>query len=236
LLSVKTQNRRNRRAAAGSSGRHYAPCLVAITGGSGSGKTWLAERLQAALGPRAVRLSLDSFYHDRSHLTPARRARLNFDHPAAVSWGEAEAALKDLLAGRTTRIPDYDFKRHCRTNRARLVRPRPIILMDGLWLLRRRSLRRLLTLSIFVDCPTHLRLRRRLERDLRGRGRSATSVREQFRVTVEPMHRRYVAPQKYKADVVLRPPWGRRQLREILARLSSIERRNLSGSPSRSTR
>ncbi len=218
---MKTESRRHKPAGRAAA-RRPAPCLVAITGGSGSGKTWLAERLQAALGSKAVRLSLDSFYRDRSHLSPARRARLNFDHPAAVNWKEVESALRNLVSGRATRIPEYDFQRHCRTGRARLLRPRPIIIIDGLWILRRRSLRRLLGLSIFLDCPTRLRLRRRLQRDQQGRGRTEASVREQFRSTVEPMHRRYVVPQRRSADLVLGQPWGSQQLRQILARVAMI--------------
>ena len=192
-----------------------SPLLVAIVGGSGSGKTWFAKKLQAALGRQATRLSLDDFYRDRSRLSPARRARLNFDHPRAIDWPGVERALHDLLAGRPARIPNYDFKTHCRRDHEKLLPPKPVVLMDGLWLLHRRSLRRLFALRIFIDCPARTRLRRRLARDRRSRGRTAAAVREQFCETVDPMHARFVAPQQSRADVVLPANFGEREVREL---------------------
>src|ERR1700759_826216 len=125
-----------------------APLLVAIVGGSASGKTWLADQLQGLLGKTAARLSLDYFYRDRSHLSPARRARINFDHPRAIDWKSVERVLKDCRANRITQVPSYDFATHSRRARTHTLRPKPVILMDGLWLLRRPSLRKLFTLSI----------------------------------------------------------------------------------------
>jgi len=186
-------------------GKSYnsAPTLIAIVGGSGSGKTWLAEKLKTVFSPNAQRLALDDFYRDRSHLSVRRRARINFDQPRAIDWPAIEAALHSLAAGRPARIPSYDFATHSRKT-FRILRPKQIILVDGLWLLRRRSVRHLFRVRIFIDCPTKLRLRRRLARDLEARGRTAVSVRTQFWGMVEPMHRLYVAPQAHHADIVLR--------------------------------
>ena len=180
------------------------PVLAAIVGGSGSGKSWLADKLANALGRDAARLSLDDFYRDRSHLSMARRDRLNFDHPRAIDWPVLEKALRQILRGRATRIPCYDFGTHCRLARFKMLRPKRIVLMDGLWLLQRKSIRTLFDLSIFLDCSARIRLARRLPRDLRVRGRSDSSVRRQFRQTVQPMHVRHVAPQVRFADVVLK--------------------------------
>jgi uridine kinase len=152
------------------------PLLVAIVGGSGSGKSWLADRLH----------SLDDFYLDRSHLPPRRRARLNFDHHPAIDWRSVERVLGALQDGRRASVPNYDFKTHCRKRRDKRFEARPIILMDGLWLLWRPSLCRRFALRIFRDCPARIRLRRRLGRDLRTRGRSAESVRHQFRAANAP--------------------------------------------------
>jgi uridine kinase len=198
------------------------PLLVAIAGGSGAGKTWLADKLQAALGGKATRLSLDNFYHDRSHVAPERRARINFDHPRAIDWTELEQVLHNLLNGRSARMPRYDFKTHSRIGHGTAVQPNRIILLDGLWLLRRPGLRRLFDLRIFVACPTPLRLRRRLNRDLRSRGRTSDSVRRQFRETVEPMHVRFVAPQERHADVVLKNGFGKRDVAELAERLKTM--------------
>ena len=181
--------------------------LVAIVGGSGSGKSRLADQLQAALGPNAGRLSLDDFYRDRSYLSPAQRATINFDRPSAIDWSTFERVLKSCLLWRKTVVPRYDFKTHCRLPRSGILKPKPIMLVEGLWLMRSPRIRKFFGFRIFLDSPKPLRLRRRLARDVADRGRSRSSIREQFRKTVEPMHRKYVAPQLRRADIVLPADW-----------------------------
>lgn len=199
-----------------------SPCLIAIVGGSGSGKSWLAEKLEGALAPHATRLSLDDFYRDRSHLSPARRARLNFDHPRAIDWQEFERTLKALKAGRAGRVPQYDFAEHCRMSLWKILEPKPILLVDGLWLLRRPAVRRLFSWAIFLECPAKVRLQRRLGRDQLRRGRTAASVRQQFQRTVEPMHQLYVAPQGARADLVLRRACSLREIDEIVGQVRKL--------------
>lgn len=193
------------------------PLLVAIVGGSGSGKSWLADKLQAALSPDAGRLSLDDFYRDRSHLSPAQRERINFDRPSAIDWPAFERVLNCCLRLRKTRIPRYDFSTHCRLSHSKVLTPKSIILVDGLWLLRAAQLRNLFGVRIFIDAPMRLRLRRRLARDVTGRGRSARSIRDQFQKTVEPMHCRFVLPQIRWADVVLKGDWGNHEVTKLTA-------------------
>lgn len=199
------------------------PVLVGVAGGSGSGKTWLAEKLVAALGSkRAVRLSIDDFYRDQSHLALARRAKVNFDNPRAIDWETVEECLEALRQGRDTALPAYDFATHTRRLETRLMRQRPFILVDGLWLWRRPTLRRLFALKIFIRCPEQVRLERRLERDVRERGRTPGSVREQFRTTVAPMHDRFVAGQERWADVVLDSPATGADVQEIARQIESL--------------
>ena len=195
------------------------PLFVAIGGGSGAGKTWLAKKLQAALDPEAARLSLDDFYRDCSRIRPERRERINFDNPRAIDWPGMEKVLNDLRAGRAAHLPCYDFKTHCRLSRKNTLAHKPVVLVDGLWLLHRRSLRRVFGLKIFVDCPARTRRGRRLMRDLRSRGRSRASILEQLQNTVEPMHARFVAPQQKWADVVLRHNFRARDVRRIAEEL-----------------
>jgi uridine kinase len=198
-----------------------APFLVAIVGGSGSGKSWLAERLEAALDGKAARLSQDDFYHDRSLIPPEERAALNFDHPDAIDWQSLEKAVQELMEGRVASLPTYDFKTHCRDPCFRALEPKPIILMEGLWLLRQQSLRDCFDLKVFIECSLSTRLRRRIERDLLARGRSRASVEKQFYETVEPMHREFVSPQKRWADVVLPFDLTEHDVRQLANKLSA---------------
>jgi uridine kinase len=179
--------------------------LIAIAGGSGSGKTWLASHLQRRLGRRAGRLSLDDFYRDRADLPASQRARINFDHPAAIDWALFRQCLQQIQRGEPTRLPRYDFTTHSRHPRPRLWRPKPVVLLDGLWLWHRPELRRLYACRVYVDCPENLRLARRLDRDQADRGRSRASVLRQWRLQVKPMHDRWVAPQRKQAEMIVMP-------------------------------
>lgn len=205
--------------------RKTAPFIVAIVGGSAAGKSWLADQLQSALGNRAARLSLDDFYRDRSHLSPARRARINFDHPRAIDWQSVERVLHDCMKGRATQVPSYDFATHSRRKKTKVLRPKPVILMEGLWLLHRRSLRKIFSLSIFIDCPAKTRLGRRLARDVASRGRTRESVQQQFAEDVEPMHASHVLPQARWAQIRLQTPIKKAdllRLSELVAQKTNI--------------
>jgi uridine kinase len=167
----------------------------------------------------AGRLSLDDFYRDRSHLSPARRARINFDNPAAIDWPAFKRVLNRCLHWQEAKAPRYDFKTHCRLQSTRLLKPKPVMLIDGLWLLRTNRIGKYFSFGVFLNASIGLRLRRRLGRDVTGRGRSRKSVRDQFFKTVQPMHRKFVQPQIHRADLVLKANWSKRQVAEIAALL-----------------
>jgi uridine kinase len=183
--------------------KRTAPRLVGIVGGSGAGKTYLAQKLKKQFGKDALVISLDDFYRDLAHLPMERRVRSNFDNPRAIDWNCLEQTLKRLMARKRATTPCYDFATHCRRGEQHQLQPRPIIIVDGLWLFRRPAIRQLLDVKIFIECPTGLRFQRRLKRDVEERGRTQDSVCEQFVETVAPMHKKFVQAQARFADVVL---------------------------------
>jgi uridine kinase len=196
--------------------------LIAITGGSGSGKTRLADGLRRVVGRRAGRLSQDSFYRDWSHLQPAARDKINFDHPNALDWAHFEDALQTLRRGRACLLPVYDFETHRRRPEGEILHPRPIMFVDGLWLLHRPEVRRHFELSIFIHCDEDERLRRRIARDTVERGRTADSVMVQFRETVAPMHRQFISPQAAHADLLLHQPCREMEILQLQERLTRL--------------
>jgi uridine kinase len=198
------------------------PRLVGIVGGSGAGKSWLAERLQQEFGRQAARLSLDDFYHDQSHLPPTRRAKVNFDTPRAIDWMDLERVLRDCRAARHTLVPRYNFVTHTRLPMREPWEPRPLVVIEGLWLLWRPAVRELLDVRIFLECPAQFRFERRLVRDMSERGRTYDSVRKQFWQTVAPMHERYVAPQAHWADIVLHQPPSEGDLRQLVQQIRAF--------------
>jgi uridine kinase len=198
------------------------PKMVAIVGGTCSGKTWLAARLQEKLGQLASRLSQDNFYLDRSHLPLKRREKLNFDHPRAIDWKALEHVADTCKVGKESQIPTYDFATHSRLPASTRWTPKRVVIMEGLWLLRRRSLRRAFDLTLFLDCPKDLSRKRRLKRDQSERGRSAEAVEEQLKQTVFPMHERFVAPQARWAQVVLNKPVGEKDVEALAQKIKQL--------------
>jgi len=196
--------------------------LVAIAGGSGSGKTWLARRLRRRLGCDAGLISLDDFYRDLSALPKRERDQRNFDDPAAIEWSLFLQTLARIKRGESAAIPRYDFASHTRRRRPRLWRPKPVVLLEGLWLLREPRARRLYSLSVYLDAGGDVRLRRRVARDGKERGRNRASVLRQFREQVEPMHKRFVASQSRHADIVLDSPMGEEALGKLVAMVKAL--------------
>lgn len=198
------------------------PKLVAIIGGSGAGKSYLASLLQEAFDADATRLAIDNFYRDRSASNPAARARINFDHPRALDWAELESTLKNLTEGRPAYIPQYDFATHTRHAVRTLVEPRSLIFVEGLWPCHKKSVRRLFDYRIFLDCPAPTRLERRVDRDTRERGRTAESVRRQFFATVAPMHDQFVTPQIRYSDLVVRKTLAARDVARLARTIQQL--------------
>lgn len=184
--------------------RAQGPVVVAIGGGSGSGKSYLAQRLIERLGKkRCVLIEQDSYYRDLSALPLVERAQRNFDHPDALDFDLLIRHLVDLINGRSIAKPVYDFVQHTRRPETVIVRPAEVVIVEGILVLHDARLRALCDFCVFVDAPLEVRLQRRLARDTAERGRTAESVQAQFAQSVLPMHRAFVEPSRVFADVVL---------------------------------
>lgn len=175
--------------------------LVGIAGPSCAGKTELARWLAARLG--APVLNLDHYYIDLAHLPLEERARTNFDEPAAV---DRDAIVHDVAAlrrGEPVVAPLYDFATHARARGGERIVPAGLVVVEGLFALYWPELREHFFVKLFVDAPDSLCLARRLERDVRERGRTPESVRAQFAATVQPGAERFIRPTRAFADLVL---------------------------------
>jgi len=178
--------------------------VIGIAGGTGSGKTTIAQRIADAVPAEQVLvLEHDAYYRDLSHLDGGARALVNFDHPDALETSLLVEHLTSLRVGASVGVPVYDFGTHTRQSARRHVGPRPLILVEGILVLADERLRALFDLKLYVDTDADIRILRRLERDIEERGRSFESVREQYYSTVRPMHLMFVEPSKRWADVIV---------------------------------
>jgi uridine kinase len=180
--------------------------VIGIAGGSGSGKTTVAEMIARELGPeRIVAVLQDHYYRDLGHLEIEERRRQNFDHPEALDLQLMAAQVRDLKEGRAIERPNYDFVAHTRLPETTTVRSKPIVLVEGILILEARPLRELMDVKLFVETDDDIRFIRRLRRDIVERGRDVESVIRQYLDTVRPMHHEFVEPSRRHADFVL--PW-----------------------------
>jgi uridine kinase len=196
------------------------PSLIGIAGPSCAGKSELAQSLATRLDAEV--LPLDTYYRDLAHLPPELRGERNFDHPDAVDRDLLLRQIEVLAGGAAIERPVYDFSTHTRGSACRYVTPGRFVVIEGLFTLHWPELRGRLALAVYVDAEDELCLARRLERDVRARGREPVDVREQFERTVRPMCERYVRPSREHADLVVRgdDPVDR-AVEAILARLGN---------------
>lgn len=177
--------------------------IIAIAGGSCSGKTRLADHTQKALGDEVCTIiRQDNFYKDLGGAEPGDPLP-NFDHPSAFEWELLCEQLKVLKTGKAIDIPTYDFVTHRRTNVTERVDPKPIIMIEGILILSQDILLEVFDQSFFVECSEKVRLERRLTRDVIERGRTEESVHTQFANQVAPMHDKFVIPSKENADMII---------------------------------
>jgi uridine kinase len=180
------------------------PFVIGVAGGSGSGKTTVVSQIVKSLGDDQVSLlEHDKYYRDRGDLRLEERAALNYDHPDSLETDLLVQHVKALRAGSAVEVPLYDFARHAREDGTTTVLPRRAIIVEGILIFADPELRKLMDVKVFVDADDDTRFIRRLQRDLSERGRTVSSVIEQYLGTVKPMHLEFVEPSKRYADVII---------------------------------
>jgi uridine kinase len=180
------------------------PIVIGIAGGSGSGKTTVANVILNRVGAdRIAYLPHDAYYRDLRHLPYNRRVEINFDHPDSLESELMTEHILQLKAWMPIDLPIYDFTTHSRTTQTIRIEPQRVILVEGILIFAERNLRELFDVKIFVDTDADLRLIRRLQRDITERGRTTETVIKQYLSTVRPMHLEFVEPSKRYADVII---------------------------------
>jgi uridine kinase len=178
--------------------------IIGICGGTGSGKTTVANRiLESVSANEVVFIQQDSYYRNLTDLPLDYRHIANFDHPDALDNDLLVNHVRRLKAGEAVDLPLYDFKTHMRMNETQHVEPKPIVIVEGILIYADPRLLEQMDIKVFVDTPDDIRFIRRLRRDLAERGRTVESVIEQYIATVRPMHMQFVEPSKRHADVII---------------------------------
>ncbi|WJG69807.1 uridine kinase [Spiroplasma ixodetis] len=178
--------------------------LIAIAGGSASGKTTVAEKIAETCNKKnVIFVQMDNYYHDLSNLKVEERKKTNFDHPNAIDMKLLIHDLEQLLLGNAIEEPIYDFKINSRSKKTEIIGPGDVIILDGIFALENPIIRELSTIKIFVDTDSDTRLLRRIKRDVSFRNRTLDSVLQQYALTVKPMHDAFVEPTKRYADIII---------------------------------
>lgn len=180
------------------------PFILGVAGGSGSGKTYFAQALASKLGDeRCTIISQDNFYIDQSKRFDHDGGSVNFDHPSSIEFTLLAETLKRLKTGAATEIPVYDFVTHSRLAETIAIEPKSVIIVDGILIFHSDVVRVEFHDTIFFDTKEDLRFQRRLDRDVKERGRTPEGVHAQFFKQVKPMHDEFVEPSKAHAGTII---------------------------------
>ncbi len=202
------------------------PFMVGIAGGTGSGKSTIAQKIREGIPDGAcATLDHDSYYREHPELTGEERALVNYDHPDALDNDLLLRHLDALRSGCAVDVPIYDFVTHSRKRETRRVEPRPVVVVEGILTFVDPRVRERLDVKIFVDTDPDIRVFRRIRRDMEHRGRTFQQVREQYYTTVRPMHLQFVEPSKRWADLII-PEGGNNSvaIEMIIGRLTQVPR------------
>ena len=178
--------------------------IIGITGGTGSGKTTIVNKVKNLFDRSDVGfLSSDSYYKDNSNLNFSKRDKLNYDTPDAIDFDLLNSHIKILKTGQDINVPQYSFSTHLRLKNTILFKPKKILIIEGILILSNITLKGQINYNVFLDCSRDTRLKRRLERDISERGRNREDIIKLFENRLDKMHRNYVEPIKKECNLIL---------------------------------
>jgi uridine kinase len=180
------------------------PVIIAVSGGSSSGKTTVVNKLIKNLGDNTITIiKHDDYYKDQAEMSMEARRKVNYDHPFSLDNDLFYEHLRALIEGKTIEKPTYDFVLLTRAKKKETIKPAKIIILEGILILEDERIRKLADIKIYVETDDDIRFIRRLIRDTKERGRTLESVIEQYLTTVKPMHFAFVKPTKRYADIII---------------------------------
>tara|TARA_Y100000741_G_scaffold305658_1_gene247964 strand:+ start:779 stop:1417 length:639 start_codon:yes stop_codon:yes gene_type:complete len=183
---------------------NQTPLVIGISGGSGSGKSMIAEKLKNEYGEKLVTIiNQDAYYKDLSHMSFDERCNQNFDHPDALDFDLFIFHVKQLVNKQNIDLPIYDFSQHLRSKEIISIKPQPIIIIDGTLIFTHTKLNQIINLKIFINIPDDQRFAYRMQRDTKERGRTVESVIKQYNKSVRPMYDKFIYPSKKYADLII---------------------------------
>jgi len=186
--------------------------IIGIAGGTGSGKTTVVNEITKKLNRDEVTvISQDAYYRDSVNLPIEERQKINFDHPDSIEFELLVEHIKQLKEGKPVKQPIYSYLTCTRANEYIEVKPRKVIIIEGILCLTQPELRALMDIKVFVDCEADLRLSRVIKRDIIERGRGVDQTLKRYEKTVRPMHLQFIEPSKRYADIIV-PQGGKNKV------------------------
>lgn len=178
--------------------------IIGIYGGTGSGKTTIVNMIASHFSSNDIEIiSQDSYYKDNSDISYEDRCKLNFDHPDAIDFNLLHKHLKNLRKGEAVEQPIYDFKIHNRLKKTIQIKPKKILILEGILIMCHAEIRSIFDLKIFINANSKTRMERRIKRDIVERGRSRDEVLKRYIETLKPMHEKFIEPTKIYANYII---------------------------------
>lgn len=178
--------------------------VIGISGGTGSGKTTIVNKIKQELSNKDICvISQDSYYKNTDALSAKKRKEINFDHPDAIDFNLLIAHIQQLKLGKKIELPIYSFIKHNRTKDTITTSANKVIIVEGILIFNNSKLRDLFDIKFYVDTDTDERLIRRIKRDTKERGRNIDDILDRYLSTLKPMHKKFIAPSKEYADIVI---------------------------------